>query len=218
MKIKVATSWSDVTVRQFIELSKVKELGFDELDTSLRVISILSGVDDVDLVNISLSDLKRLSAKTDFIKTNRYEKLEDFSLKLKGQRYRIEWDATKLVAGEYIDIQNYISKGAHENIHKIMASYIKPVNLFGFRKKGCYKKSKEGKWLQTVESRAITSELILDHLTMDKVFSINGFFLNRWKRLTEATQVYLEQKKRIQMKKLKRELKKMGLQKSTAGI
>jgi len=218
MKIKVPTSWKEVTVRQFIELTKVKDLGFDELDTSLRIISILTGVDDIELVNISLTDLKKLMNAIKFIDNHDSEPLEDFSLKLDGNRYRIEWDATKLIAGEYIDIQSYIDKGAHENIHKIMATYLKPVNYFGLRKKDCYKKSKEGKWVQTSESREKTAKLILDHLTMDKVFSINGFFLSRWKRLTKATLLYLEQKKTKKMREIKRRLLKEGLLTHMDGI
>ena len=179
MKITVPTSWADVSIRQFVELSKVKELEFDEIDTSLRVLSILTGIDDAEFINLSLPDLKKLSAKTNFIGNHSHEVLKDFNLKIKGNRYRVEWDANNLIAGEYIDIQNYIKNGTYENIHKILAAYLKPVTIFGTKKRGCYKKSREGKTIQTMESRDATAELILDNLPMDKVFAINGFFLHR---------------------------------------
>ena len=102
MKILVPTSWKDVNVNQFIELSKVKSLGFDELDTQLRILSILTGVEDDVLLQLPISEIKRMSLMTDFIKHNQSKKEIDFTIKLNGKKFRVEWDATKLVAGEYI--------------------------------------------------------------------------------------------------------------------
>ena len=218
MKINIPTSWSDVSVRQFVELSKVKGLGFDEIDAQLRILSILTGVEDDVFLNVSLPDLKKLNKKIEFLEQKQPKGELHLSYKIKGQRYRLEWDANNLLAGEYIDIQNYIKKGASENMHNIMAIYLKPVNFFGGLKKGCYKKNKDGKHIQTLESRAKTAELVLDHLTMDKVFCINGFFLNRWEILTKATLAYLNRAKDKTMKELRKELAQEGLSKHMDGI
>ena len=218
MKINVPTSWRDVTVKQFVELSKVKELGFDEIDTQLRILSILTGEEDDTFLNISFAELKRLNNLTKFIEEKQPKGKFKTSYKIDGQRYRFEWDATKLLAGEYIDIQNYIKKGSNSNIHNIMAVYLKPVTILGTLKKDCFKANKEGKMIQTLESREKTAEAILNSLTMDKVFSINGFFLNRWEKLTEGTLAYLKGEKEKAMKRMEKELEQEGLQMPTDGI
>ena len=197
MKITVPTSWKDVTLRQFIELGKVEALGFDELDSQLRVLSILTGIDDEQFLSISVPELKGLIAKTNFIDNQPKTTKIDYSYKIKGKRYSFDWDASKLIAGEYVDIQNYIKENKNDNLHKVLAVYLKPVTIFGTRKRGCYKKNSNGVWMQTLESRANTSEFLLDNVTMDVVFNMSGFFLNRWQRLMRVTQLYLE-KLRIQ--------------------
>ena len=218
MKILVPTSWKDVNVNQFIELSKVKSLGFDELDTQLRILSILTGVEDDVLLQLPISEIKRMSLMTDFIKHNQSKKEIDFTIKLNGKKFRVEWDATKLVAGEYIDIQKYIESGATENIHNIIAAYLKPVNFFGFIKKSCYEQTQDGRYIQSLESRNITAKLILNHMNMEDVFALNGFFLNRWKKLIGGTRHYLELQNKKAMKDLKRKLKKEGLPQHMVGI
>ena len=218
MKISVPTSWAEVSVRQFIELAKVKDLGFDELDTQLRILSILTGVEDDEFLKFDHAELKKVIQITDFINDQKVEKPTKFKFKIKGQRFDFEYDASKLSAGEYIDIQNYIKNNPNENLHKIIAIYLKPVNFFGFKIKSCYDVNKKGKYIQTLESRAITADLVLDNIMMDQVLSMNGFFLNRWDKLIKATELYLEKLNKKAMKNLEKVLKEEGLSMPTDGI
>lgn len=218
MKIVVPTSWSEVSVRQFIELAKVKDLGFDELDTQLRILSILTGVDDEEFLKFDYPELQKVIKAAAFIEDYKTTKPIKFKYKIKGRRYDYEYDASKLSAGEYIDIQNYIKDNPNKNLHKIIAIYLKPVNFFGFRVKGCYTRNKKGKYIQTLESRNITAELVLDNLMMDKVLAINGFFLNRWEKLIKATERYLVKQNTKAMENVKKALKQAGLSIPTDGI
>jgi hypothetical protein len=217
MKIVVPTSWSDVTLRQFIEITKVPSLGFSEEDASLRVLSILTGVDDSELINLDIRELKELTRRCAFVgdKTPTYKL--PVNIKIKGRKYEVNYATNKLIAGEYIDLQEYIKRGTNNNLNHIIAIYLKPVNWFGFKKRKCYKKNKNGDLIQTLESRNETAELILD-LTMDKVFPMSAFFLKNWERLVNHTVAYLEKQTKQTEKKLRDELSKVGSLKHTAGI
>lgn len=217
MKLTIPTGWQDVTVRQFIELSKVKGLEFDELDTQLRILSILTNVEDDVFIEMPISELKKIIEKTAFIKNHNQKFPLPYKFKIKGLRFKFDWDATKLLAGEYIDIQNYIKNNSTENIHNIIAIYLKPVTMFGTLKKECYKKTSQGEWMQTLESRTATAALLLDNLKMDAVLSMSSFFLNRWEKLIKATQIYLEVQNIKAMKELNKQLSKAGLPMCTVG-
>lgn len=217
MKIVVPTSWSEVTLRQFIEISKVPELGFSDEDASLRVLSILTGVDDTDLMNLDISYLKKITLTASFVGKEVPKYKLPVSIKIKGNRYEVNYSTNKLIAGEYIDLQDYIKKGANENLNNIIAIYLKPVNFFRFRKRNCYKKNPNGEYIQTLESRNKTAELILD-LTMDKIFPMSAFFLKNWENLINHTKVYLAKQNKIAMKNLKAKLSKADLLKYMGGI
>lgn len=191
MKIVIPTSWADVTVRQYIELCKVPELGFSEEDAILKELEILTGISDEVYYDMNYSDLKIAISKIAFTRQQPETKGVPLQVKLKGYKYAVNLNTKDLSQGEYIDLQNYIKEGANINLHKIIAIYLKPVSYFGLRKK-CYRKNKEGQHIQTIESRRATEVLILDHLTMDKAFQLSAFFLRLYKRLTEVTQHYLE--------------------------
>jgi hypothetical protein len=215
MKLIVPTSWKDVTVSQFMELAKVPDLGFDEMDATFKTLSILCNVSDEVFIDMPLPELKSVISKVDFIKDHKTNFPIVNSVKIKGRRYAINYNAKKLLAGEYIDMQNYIKGGVNKNLNHCIAVYLKPKNIFGFNKRGCYK---EGGRVQTLESRNETAELVLDNLTMDIVLPMSGFFLKNWERLIKATQIYLEIQKTRADKRLKRELEKAGLSTLMDGI
>ena len=217
MKVTLPTSWKEVTLNQFIELSKVKALGFDDLDATCRILEILTGISEEEFLNVSISDVKKMFDTVRFLDDRSFDAPTEFKYKIKGQRFKFEWDASQLLAGEYIDMQNYIDGGVSENMHNIMAIYLKPVNRWGFKTKGNYKKNKEGKYIQTLDSRRSSAEMFKDNLTMDVVFSCNGFFLNRWQKLIKATHQYLGVSSRKAIKNLEKAMKKEGLKMPTVG-
>jgi hypothetical protein len=211
MKITVPTSWADVTVKQFIELSEVPKLGFDDMDSKLKILSILTGVDDEYFLNIKTSDLKVLIAKTNFVHTNPANLHIRQKVMINGRRYRINYLPSELLAGEYIDMTNLTKDKdkINENLPKICAIYLKPVNVFGFKKRKCYKKV-DSKLVQTLESREWTEKYIPDQLTMDIVFPMSAFFLKLWEGLTKATLLYSEREITKQRMKAEKILLKAG--------
>ena len=215
MKVRVPTSWEDVTLRQFIELSKVPDMGFSKEDANLRILSILTGIDDSELYELPVGELAKINALVKFIESKDSLFPVKYKIKIKDKRYKFEWKTNLLTSGEYIDIQEYL-KSKNDNLHKILAIYLKPINIFGFRIKSKYKKNIYGKYIQTLESREETAQFLLDNITMDKVFAMSGFFLQTWGVLMKATQAYLAKEKNRAMKAIN--LSKEDLLKFTGGI
>ena len=144
MNITIPTDWSDITLRQFKEISEVPSLGFkDELDSKLKVLSILTGEEDTVFLSIPMTALSELLNKTKFV----YQKPEKMplhrSIRLRGRKYEVNNMPSQLVAGEYIDLTELLKKDSTANLEKIIAIFLKPVNLFGGMKKGCYEKDRK---------------------------------------------------------------------------
>jgi len=219
MTINAPTSWKDVTVKQYQELKEVPSLGFDPLDAQLRILQILTGVSDEVYLNMPMPVVVKLIKKVDFINELPKNLIRKHTIKIKGRRFRVNYLVQTLNAGEYIDLMNLTKDGkADDNIVKILAICLKPVNWMGGHKKGCYKKSKDGFLIQTDESRRWTEKNIPEGLTMDIVIPLSGFFLKTWQGLISGMQDFLSKKAKIAMETAEKELSlQMDLPKHTVG-
>jgi hypothetical protein len=208
MNITVPTTWKDVTLRQHQKLSEVPGLGFNDLDKQLRILEILTGVSEDHYYKLVLSELKKLIRMTDFVNHTPVDVGRVYKLKIKGRRFKINYDPKQLIAGEYVDISELTKteEMIGKNLHKIISIYLKPVNVFGYPLRKCYEKNSNGELIQTLKSRKWTEERIQDSLTMDIVFPMSGFFLTLWQNLTEGIQTSLEKKMKKQMKSALNEL------------
>lgn len=202
------TSWSDVTVGQFQELKEVPSLGFDPIDSQLRILQILTGVSDETFLALPWSSVKGLLQKIDFInKTPDLKKL--YRVNIKGRRYSVNYRPEMLNAGEYIDLMNLTADGKGDaNIVKILSICLKPINIFGGRLAGCYKKTKEGVWIQTIESREWTEKNIPDNLKMDVVIPMSRFFLKTWQLSMDSIRLYLKEVGETELAKVETDLRK----------
>lgn len=203
MKITIPTTWADVTLNQFIELAEVPDLGFDPLDTQLRILQILSGESDEHFLKVPYVAVKELINKTDFINHTPHKLKIPKDVHIEDRSFRINYDIASLTAGEFIDL-NELTKDAkkiNSNMVKIIAIYLRPVNFWGGMKKGCYHKTKDGHLAQTLESRRWTEERIGDCITMDMVFPMSSFFLTLWERLSKDMEQSFQKRAAKEMKK-----------------
>jgi len=218
MKLTIPTSWADVTLKQYKQIAEVPSLGFkDELDNHLRVLSILTGIDDTEFLDLPLKELNKVLLKIKFI----YKKPKDLKIqhkiKIGKQRYRVNYLPSQLDAGEYIDLTNYTKDESKiiENMPKIVAVFLKPINFWGGMQKGNYKVNTQGRMSQTMESREATAKLA-DNLTMDIIFPMSDFFLKTWERSIEVTKAYFLNERRKAMNEARKQAA-MVLPKSMVG-
>jgi len=207
MKITIPTSWSEVSVKQYIDLCNVPSLGFSDEDAILKELEVLTGISDEVYYNLDYVELKKIISKIAFTRTKYETKGVKNNITLNGNKFAINLNPKELTSGEYIDLQTYIKDGVNKNLHKIIAIYLKPIKLFGLKKE-CYKKNVYGQYVQTIESRRETEKLILEHMKMDAAFNLSSFFLKLHQSLTVATQHYLAMEVLKQKLKISKQLAK----------
>lgn len=200
------TNWNEVTLQQYIKVVEVSSIDMDELDKQIRIISILSGIDEDKLLNISLPSLKEAIRAIQFIYNLPKPKGVKTTITIGLNKFEINTNIKSLTSGEYIDLAELTKdKGSvTSNLPNILAIFFKPINWFGFPIKKYYKKNVDGNLIQTLESRARTINILRDNLMMGEVISLSSFFLSNWNCLMEATLHYSEQ----QNKKMAEQLNK----------
>jgi len=200
--MRVPDKWSEVSLKQYIEITDVVAIDMDELDKQVKILSILTKLDEDTVTALAIPRLKEAIRACAFIYGKpELKPTEDF-IKIGGKRFRINKMLNTLSGAEYIDMTSLVKdpKQITANLPKIIAIFLHPVNIFGFKKGKYYDKG-----FQTLESRMATAKLIEDHLMMDKVMNLSGFFLRNWEALTKATLRYSD----LQTMKARKNLKKL---------
>jgi len=128
-------NWSQVTVFQWQQLMNL----FSQSDNedieivSIKVISIITGKTETEVMNLPLTKTIKLAKKIEFLKTDVPVNKVDF-IKVKGKRYRCNYNIKDMEAARYIETK-YFSGDFAGNIHKIAASMVIPqrFTIFGWK-------------------------------------------------------------------------------------
>lgn len=215
--MKVPTQWSEVRLKQYIEVSEIAQVDMDELDKNVKILSVLTGRSEDEVMALNLTELKEAVKAIRFIYTQPKTEGIRSSIRIKGNRFHINNKVNELTGGEYITFTSLLKDRNQitANIPQILSLFFKPVNFLGLRKKACYTRNDKGVWIQNLESYDKTAQLIQDHLTMDVVMELSGFFLRNYQILIKSTQDYLI---KMTEKNRKMILKEMGLPSTGRGI
>lgn len=200
--MRIANKWSEVSLKQYIEICDVQAIDMDLLDKQVKILSILSKTPEETICRMNLSDLKEAIRHCQFIYTQPLAGHIKQYIRIGTHRFKVNPNLNKITGGDYIDLTSLIKdKGlVTNNLPQIISIFLHPVNWFGFRKKLFYKDGG-----QTIESRNRTAKLIEEKLMMDEVMTLSGFFLKSWHALTKATLEYSV----LQTKKARKELEKV---------
>lgn len=202
--MKIPKNWSEVTLNQYIQIVDLQKIDMDDIDRSVKILSVLTKEDEDKILDMKLSELKANINKCSFI----YDKPVPCKLfarkKIKGNRFRINANMHNINAGEYIDLSTWTKdeKSTITNLHNILAIFFNPVNILGSKRKSCYKNG-----VQTADSRIKTAELILHNLRMDEVACLSGFFLKNYIGLMKGTLDYVEKNNKEVTKELEKIMK-----------
>jgi hypothetical protein len=100
---------------------------------SIKVISIITGKTETEVMNLPLTKTIKLAKKIEFLKTDVPVNKVDF-IKVKGKRYRCNYNIKDMEAARYIETK-YFSGDFAGNIHKIAASMVIPqrLTIFGWK-------------------------------------------------------------------------------------
>ncbi len=128
-------NWSNVTVFQWQQLMQLfTQSESEDLEAvSIKVISIITGKTETEVMNLPLNKTIKLAKKIEFLKTDVPVNKVDF-IKVKGKRYRCNYNIKDIEAARYIETK-YFSGDFAGNIHKIAASMVisQRFTIFGWK-------------------------------------------------------------------------------------
>ena len=192
--MKIAKSWKDVSITQFIELYDiVQDETIDKLDKSIRIFSILSGltIDEVESMTLDAW----VQAQRDVAWVNDFPKATNpRSFRLGGYLWKPRTDIRKITAGEYISITEFTKD--RENIvintPKLIALFLTPY---------------KGWWLfkRKINLTFEAKVQILATANVQQIYPMTLFFCTLLIKLVEAIPSFLNSTMNQMKEKLQKE-------------
>lgn len=183
-------SYDKLTIRKYRELASI-EKGDDEMEYGVDILSVLSGIEQGELMEMPLDKFTSLMAKTRFlnqpIERVDYKKLGK-RITVNGKEYRLIRDAKELTAGQYIDYKAYISR---DNFLE-MLPYILTVFLVP-----------EGKKYNNGYDIAELAKEFDDNMGLPMALGISDFFLHQSLLSTRTSILYLKWKMKRMLRREK---------------
>lgn len=130
-EILIPTAWEDVTLNEFIELSKLDIDSFDShIDYYIAMLGIF-GNDDLNniLEFVKLTDVADIINQMAFMNTPP-RNLDNKEVTIKGEVFRLIQNMNELTVGEYISIETLIEQGKLDSISSIpaiLSVILKPI-------------------------------------------------------------------------------------------
>ena len=130
-EILIPTAWEDVTLNEFIELSKLDIDSFDShIDYYISMLGVF-GNDDLNniLEFVKLTDVADIINQMAFMNTPP-KKLDNKEVTIKGEVFRLIQNMNELTVGEYISIETLIEQGKLDSISSIpaiLSVILKPI-------------------------------------------------------------------------------------------
>ena len=133
MTIELPKDWSQVTLRQFIGLYDLNEMEGDDFERVFATIALMADKDIDEIRKVKLKDVKAMIKHLSFLKDPNIKGKVRRWIPLKWKGYRIAKDVRTMDAGQYIDINYFLSNGkAPANFADIMAVLMQPTRFGWF--------------------------------------------------------------------------------------
>ena len=129
MKATIPQQWKSLSLRQLLELKYLEPSDFDSrTDFFIQKVSIITGISDSEIDELTQDELFKFIAVTNFINTdpkNYPEKISFYDLK----------NFKDLTLGEFIDIETYIARGLENATTEILMTLYRrsTINEWGMR-------------------------------------------------------------------------------------
>lgn len=159
------TSWDEVSVEQFMKLFENDKPIVNELMGSVRVVSILSGIDEEIIMAMDIEDFKKLSTSLNFIGQEISTPEIDF-IEIDGEKYYLYKDFNKMTTGEIITIELLMENNGG-NIYSVM-----PELLCVF-----LRKKNENGVFEKFNTEMMSRKDKFKKVSIDKIHHIFSFFL-----------------------------------------
>ena len=157
--------WTEVTVKQFCNVYKIKGDDYSQLEYSMILLSTLSGIERETVELMSIDDFKMLLDKLKFI-TNEVEKIDVESIKVGEDEYYLHSDFNRFTTGEIITIEMILKK-ANNNLFEVMSELL----CIFLRKK------KDNGNLEKFKTTFMERKELFENIPVSQVYHIFNFFL-----------------------------------------
>lgn len=174
---RLPKDYTEVTISQLIELKAIdddKSIDTEpapELTRALLRLSVFNGVPYEELEQMPISDLKSDLKKMDFLNTLPSDKPIEW-FKCGGYWWKVNFDITKLTAGNYIDMDMWVKDPEMilSNSHKILSVFCQPF-----------------KWLRKYNKLTDEEKYEkLKHCPVSVAYPLSVFFCNLFNSLIES--------------------------------
>jgi len=131
-EILIPTKWSDVTLKEFIELSALDIDSFDShIDYYVKMLGIFGNDNISDILEfVKLSDITDIVNQMSFMNTPPKE-IDKKEVTINGGVFRLIENMNEITVGEYVSIETLIEQGnlnSVSSIPAILSVILKPVN------------------------------------------------------------------------------------------
>lgn len=174
------TSYKQLPVGLYLDICEAsQDTSMDELAKQVRILALLSGTSDDEILNMPIADYQRAVVASDFLQRE-YQPSGRCasSYKVGGYDLRPFADWTKMTAAQFIDYQTYAGKGTEPHIVEIVSVVLVPAG----------KKYGDGYDVADVQ-RAIR-----DNLSVADVLDIVAFFFSQYAAFLKDSLTYLKRR------------------------
>lgn len=175
MKAKIIDSYATLPLGVYLDIMALcKDKDIEESDRQVRIVSLLSGIDEDTLLRMPIADFKALSVRARFLEDEipPQRGLTARTMRLGDMTVAVTTKVTKITTAQYIDFQTF-SKDP-DRIVELIACFLIP--------EGC--EYNEGYDIDDVYTA------IREYLTVTEAHRLAAFFFSRWTRLIGSTLVY----------------------------
>ena len=182
-------NYYNLTLKDFIQLQQVKDLGIEAKKKKLSIVykiepEFFDGFTSEQIISL-YSDFEKLESQP--IKTT-YKK----RVKVGSRWFFVDYRLSQISASQFIDISHFSKSNPIENIHKIVASCLRPIS-WRFGKPSKYDGSEHDE----------ISELLLNQMKVKDAYPIMLFFCTLSAKLSDNILTYFLSTKEETLNKLR---------------
>lgn len=188
-------NWKDVSIKKYYELEEISENSISEgEEKDMEIIACLceSTVDDIS--RIPYPEYYELKHQVGWLNKFVFDTKHDLDkLEIKGKKYRVCKDFSKLSTAQYIDFQSFYNKNDLKQYYgNILSTFVIP---------------EEAKEYNTGYDVVEEAKFIYENLDICTANQLMFFFAKRWHNLTIVTLNYLKYlaKRNLKRKRLPEE-------------
>lgn len=181
-------NWDKITFSIWNKIEELNDIE-DDFEKNIALLSILSDIDEDELLKMPLPRFARLMAQTDYLRELPKSEIKEV-YKVNGREYEVKMNPQHFTVNQWIDY-NTLSSDILKNKDRVLATVLLP----------------KGKQYGDYDIEQVVRDI--HDMPIADIFAINAFFLISYKVLLTTFHRYLvkKMKKLMKMKKMNKEVK-----------